>query len=80
MVRGTGVQSAREGLMASVSQRISNWLFPEEKSTIKDGLGEEVTVTSTHTGRTTLDTEQLYRSKEVQDFIETTRRDATPAG
>lgn len=52
----------------SIPFTILNWLFPEEKSTINVG-GSAVTVTSTWLGSTSMDANELYRSKPVQDFL-----------
>jgi len=53
--------------------RLSEFLNPVEVSTIKDNKGSVVTVVSTHGGRTSLNTEELYKSNAVQDFIDQAR-------
>ena len=53
---------------------MAGWLFRSEESEITDSAGRKITVTDTSRGGTSLDTSQLYASKQVQDFISQTER------
>jgi hypothetical protein len=71
------VQSRLRIFLVSLPSWIADMLFPSE--TTKTGADDKVTVTTTYTGGTYLDSEELYRSAEVQSFLEDSGKEREPA-
>lgn len=63
------VEMVVESSLSRLMSMLSRFFNPTEEAKIPAGDGTSVTVVTTHTGRTTLNTEELYKSKPVQDFI-----------
>lgn len=70
--------SLRRGFMGGLYEKLADWLLPTEQSKITDSDGHDITVTSSHGGRTSLNTGELYASKPVQDFLNCVTRDNRP--
>jgi hypothetical protein len=58
-----------ESDLGRIMSKLSQFLNPVEISKILDAKGSSVTVVSTHAGRTSLNTKELYNSDAVQQFI-----------